>query len=399
MRARTALVAGVAALTLGSAVADWPQWRGPERNGISTETGWFKEGATARTAWEAAVGSGYSSVAVLNGKLYTMGNQANTDAVFCLDAVKGSAFWKFEYPCQAGGYPGARSTPAVDGQRVYTLSREGHVFCFDAGTGTVVWKRELQKDPGAKPPTWGFAGSPVVAGQMILFNVGSGGTALDKATGKILWTSGAAGASYASAVLTQFNGKPSALIFAGKGLVAVDPANGQQQWEYGWSTSYDINAADPLAWEDKVFISSGYGRGGALLQSGAVPPKVLWESKTPASQFASPVLWKGFIYGVSGNAGGGLVCCVDVSNGQARWTSKEAGFCALTLADGKLVLINEKGTLRVADAAEDAYRERFSGKVLDGTCWTPPVVCGGLVYVRNDKGRLLALDLRGTATP
>jgi outer membrane protein assembly factor BamB len=393
------VMAGMTTVAMGAALADWPQWRGPERNGISMETGWFKEGAPARTVWEAAVGSGYSSVAIQSGKLYTIGNRSNTDTVVCLDAVKGTALWTFEYACGAGSYPGARSTPAVEGKRVYTLSREGHVFCLDADTGAVQWKRELQKDPGAKAPTWGFSGSPLVLGKAVYLNVGGGGIALDKTTGKTLWASSEAGAGYAAVVPAKLGGKPAVLVFAGKALLSVDPATGKRQWEHAWNTSYDVNAADPLVWEDKVLITSGYGRGGALLRAGAGAPAIVWETKTLASHFASPVLWKGFIYGASGNVGGGQVVCVDPATGQARWSRKETGLCALTLADGKLVLLNEKGTLMVADAASDAYHERFTGKVLDGTCWTAPVVCGGLVYVRNDKGRLLALDLRGVTTP
>lgn len=392
-------VVGMILLALDTANADWPQWRGPERNGISAETGWFKAGVTPRTVWEASIGSGYASVAIESGKLYTIGNRTNADIVVCLNALTGAAVWMFEYPCPAGSYPGARSTPTVDGKHVYTLSREGHVFCLDAETGAVVWKRELQKDPGAKPPTWGFAGSPLVSEQRLILNVGGAGMALDKSTGKTLWASTGAGAGYAAPVPARLGGKPSVLVFAGKALVSVDPASGQKQWEYPWSTSYDVNAPDPLAWDGHVFLTSGYSRGGALLSVTNGTPQVLWETKTLASHFASPVLWKGFIYGVTGNTGGGQVCCVDPATGQARWTHKEAGFCALTLADGKLVLLHEKGTLRVADASEDAYHERLSSKILDGTCWTSPVVCGGLVYVRNDKGRLLALDLRGPTVP
>jgi outer membrane protein assembly factor BamB len=384
---------------IGTATADWPQWRGPDHNGISIETGWFKEGAAARTVWEASVGAGYSSVAVQAGRLYTLGNRNNQDVVVCLDALTGTAVWAMEYPCRAGNYPGSRSTPTVEGRSVYVSSREGHVHCLDAGTGAVRWKRELQKDPGAKAPAWGFAGSPVVLGQAILLNVGDSGIALDKTTGRTLWASGPAGAGYASAVPATFNGKPSALFFGSKGLVSVDPASGRKQWEHAWSTKYDINAADPLVWDDKVFLTSGYGCGGALMRVGPGGPKVVWETQALGSQFTSPVLWKGFLYGVSGNTGRGQVCCVDPATGVARWTRSEAGFCALTLADGKLVLMNERGILIVADATDAAFHQRFSGKVLDGTCWTPPVVSGGLLYVRNDRGRLLALDLSGTTAP
>lgn len=390
---------GVAVAT-GAVAAEWPQWRGPDRDGISSEQGWLKDGAAPRTVWEASVGSGYSSVAVKGGKLYTMGNSGDTDSVLCFDAVKGTQVWKQSYPCGGGGYPGPRATPTVDGKSVFTLSREGLLLCLDADSGTITWKRDIKSDMGVAIPQWGFASSPLVLDKSLIVNVGRHGLAVDKRTGKTLWESGKDGASYAAVVAVNRGGTQTLLVFAAKGLVSVDAATGAKQWEFPWKTSYDVNAPDPVACGDKVLLTSGYGRGGALLQMGAGAPKVLWETKTLASHFASPVFWKDCIYGVTGNTGGGEVCCVDPASGQAKWTSKDAGFCALTLADGKLVLLNEHGTLKVADAVPDGYHERLSAKVLDGTCWTAPVVSGGLVYVRNDKGHLLALDLTGKpATP
>ena len=382
---------------MAAVAGDWPQWRGPEHNGISTEAGWFKSGASPRTVWEADVGSGYSSVAVREGRVFTLGNRGNRDTVYALDAAKGTPVWTHTYDCPGADYPGPRATPAVDGNRVFTISRQGMVFCLDAAKGSVVWQRDLKAEMGAQPPHWGFSGSPVVVGPNVVLNVGGHGLAVDKAKGATVWDSGKDGAGYAAAVPVTLGGKSSVLVFAAKAIVAVDAASGKALWEHPWTTSYDVNAADPVAWDDKVLVTSGYGRGGALLQCAPEGVKVLWENKALASQFTSPVLWKGHIYGVTGNVGGGQLCCMDPATGTATWTRRETGLCALTLADGKLVLMNEKGTLLVAEAVPDAYHELLSSKVLDGTCWTAPVVAGGCVYVRNDKGRLLALDLTGKA--
>lgn len=387
----------LAVTVAGSSLADWPQWRGTERDGISREGGWLKEGATVRTVWEASVGAGYSCPVIQGGNLYTAGNRDNSDTVVCLDAAKGSVRWQRSYPCRGGSYPGPRATPILDGKRVYMMSRDGRVLAMDADTGAVEWQRELASDPGCVPPQWGFASSPLVLGKALMLNAGSHGVALDKVTGRTLWASGKDGAGYASVVAFKRAGKELLLVFAAKALVAVDPATGAARWSLPWQTSYDVNAADPVAWGDKVLITSGYNRGGALLQITDQGPKTLWENQTIASHFGSPVLWEGHIYATKGNTGGGQVCCVDPATGNALWTRKEAGFCSMALADGKLVMINERGTLMVADAVHDGYRERLNAKVLDGTCWTMPVVSGGLVYVRNDKGRLLALDLAGKA--
>ncbi len=395
MRVTALSVALMAAVTFGAVAADWPQWRGADGSNVSAEKGWLTEGATNRTVWESAVGVGYSSVAVKAGKLYTAGYQANNDTIVCLDAAKGTVVWKHSYPCKTGPFPGTRATPTVDGTFVYTLSREGHLFAFDAGTGAVKWQRDLGADHGCVPPKWGYAGSPLVFGNAVVVNVGSQGVAVDKASGKTLWASEKEGAGYATVVPMTRDGKPSLLVFAAKSVVAVDAANGQKQWDYPWVTDYDVNAADPLVWEGKVLITSGYGHGGALLKVDGKGAAVVWENKTLASHFTSPILWKGSIYGATGMSGSGQLCCLDPATGEARWVSKDPGYCAFTLADGKLVLMNERGSLIVADAVPEGYHERFKAKVLDGTCWTPPVVCNGLVYVRNDKGRLLALDLTG----
>lgn len=389
---------GVAAIRSAGA-ADWPQWRGPDRNGISEEKGWFTAGAQPRTVWEAAVGAGYSSMAVQGGRLYTMGNRDNSDGVVCLDAAKGAEVWKYAYPCPGADYPGPRATPTLDGARLYTLGRQGLLLCLNATNGEVIWKRDLKADPGLQAPRWGFASSPLVMGSSVIINAGSHGMAFDKDKGTTLWESGKEGAGYAAAVPVNRNGKALLLLFAAKSIVAVEPTAGKVLWEHPWTTSYDVNAADPVAWDDKVLVTSGYGRGGALLEYGDGGVKVIWENKALASHFASPVLWKGSLYGVTGNVGGGAACCLDPASGEAKWTQRETGLCALTLVDGKLVLLNEKGTLLVAEAVPDAYRQLFTGKVLDGTCWTAPVVAGGLVYVRNDKGRLLALDLTGKTAP
>jgi outer membrane protein assembly factor BamB len=375
--------------------ADWPQFRGPNRDGVSAEKGWFKAGATAKTVWESSVGAGYSAVAIKDGRLYTMGNKANQDSVICLDAATGQAIWTYDYPCKSGSYAGPRCTPTVDGSSVFTLSREGLLLCLDAAKGGVTWQRNLKQDMDVDLPQWGLAGSPLVVGDRVIVNVGTNGLAVDKATGKTRWASGGAGSGYASPVLFQQSGVPAVLVFAAKAVVATDLGTGKLLWSYAWNTSYDVNAADPLVIGGKVLISSGYGRGGALLSVAHGLPKVEWEAKSLSSHFSTPVISGGEVYGISGNTGKGELRCIDPATGKIKWGNKETGFGSLMLADGKLIVLNEKGTLSVVEAAPDACRELWSQKILDGVCWTMPTLCNGLVYCRNDKGRLVCLDLRG----
>lgn len=391
----TAMVVG-ASLVAAALGADWPQFRGPAGDGTSQEKGWVKNGAVARTVWEGQVGAGYSAVAIKGGRLYTMGNRSGMDVVVCLDAVKGTNLWEYSYPCPAGSYPGPRCTPTVEGDSVYAISREGVVLCLDAGKGAVRWQCNLAKEIGLKVPGWGLSSSPLVVGNLVIVNAGARGVAMDKATGLVKWSSGGGGSGYASPVLFKQGGVTAVLVFAARGIEAVEAATGKELWSHPWKTGYDVNAADPLVIGDKVLISSGYDKGAALLSPAGTACKVEWENKNLASHFSSAVLWRSLVYGNSGNVGRGAeLRCLDPATGAIRWSHKETGFGSLILADGKLIVLGERGVLSVAEASPEGYRELWSQKVIDGTCWTMPTLCNGLIYCRNDKGRLVCLDLSG----
>lgn len=374
---------------------DWPAWRGPMRDGISTETGWFKAGAASKVVWEGNVGAGYSGLSIKGGKLYTMGNRDGKDVVLCLDAKTGKSVWEFEYPCEAGSYAGPRCTPAVDDAFVYVISRHAQVFCLDSSKGTLRWKRDLKAEMGVKLPTWGISGSPVIEGDLLLVNVGARGLAMMKATGATTWDSGTEDSGYASPVVTGEGGKRSVIVFGAKTVGATDLMTGRKRWDHPWVTSYNVNAADPIVVDGNVLITSGYGRGGSLLNVSGDKPVVLWESKNMASHFSTPVIREGYAYGGSGNTGKGDVRCVEVKSGEVKWESNGIGYASMVLADGKLLMLGDKGTLAIAEATPVQYKELWKEKVLDGTCWTVPTLCDGLIYCRNDKGRLICLDLKG----
>ena len=202
---RTLGVAAMLALTAGSTLRasadDWPQWRGPSRTGVSKEKGWTlawpKEGPPS--LWRTSVGMGYSSFAVADGRVFTLGNTTNTDTLFCFDAASGSSLWSHSYACpldESTVEGGPLSTPTVDGSRVYTVSRRGHVFCLEADTGKVVWQKQLTDELSVTRPELGFASSPVVEGGALVLNAGGAGTVLDKATGKPLWNPAKGEAGY-----------------------------------------------------------------------------------------------------------------------------------------------------------------------------------------------------------
>jgi outer membrane protein assembly factor BamB len=386
--------------TFASAV-DWPQWRGANRDGISTEkispASWGKDGP--KQLWKKQVGTGVSSVAVRGGRLYTMGNNGNMDVVFCLDAATGAEIWRHTYPqaLDARQFEGGPAgTPTIDGDKVYTLSHEGDLFCLAAASGKVIWRKNLQRDFGGSRERWGYAGSPLVDGNLVLVDSGGEGAstvALDKTTGALKWKAGSDSAGYSSPVAFNLAGTRCVAVFKGDALVGLDAANGQELWRYPWKTSYDVNAPTPVVFGDKIFITSGYGTGCALLQ--VRPGKVtqLWRNKNMRSQLGSPVLVRGYIYGIDGNVGGGELRCLDLASGEIKW-KQNIGGGTLIAADGHLLALNERGELIVVEASPTSYREAARAQVLGGHCWVAPAVADGRIYCKNNEGTLVCLDGR-----
>lgn len=384
-----------------AAALDWFRWRGPDLNGISQETNWStqwpKEGP--RPLWKAAVGTGFSSVSVSNGRVYTMGNDEGNDTVFCFNADTGKPFWKHSYACglRPQYYEGGTSvTPTVDGGKVFTLSKEGHLFCFEAETGKIVWQKHLVRDIGATMPRWGFAGSPLVQGDLLILNAGSAGLALEKSNGATRWFSGKGAAGYATPVPIDLENQPCLLIFAAKALVCVTLKDGQVLWQHPWETKWDLNIADPIVSGNKVFISS-FDRGAALLAVSRQGATVNWEGDSMANHFTTCILIDGWLYGIHGNTDKppADLRCVEFSSGKVLWQRAEFGFGSLMAADGKLIVLSEKGELVVTDASPTGFSTLARAQVLGGKCWVMPVLSNGKIYCRNAKGTLVCLDVSG----
>jgi outer membrane protein assembly factor BamB len=393
------LLASCAVAVLQTSAMDWYRYRGPDLNGISQETGWSTRWPAAgpKELWRAKVGVGFTSIAVADGRAYTMGNQNDRDTVYCFDAATGREIWKHTYDCKLDpkyyeGGPGG--TPTVDGDRVYTLSKFGHLFSLNAENGQVVWTRPLVEELDVKVPTWGFSTSVLVDGDVLFLNVGSHGLALDKATGKTRWLSGTSEAGYATPVPFTIGGQKALAIFAARSLVAVDPANGNELWSHPWRTSYDVNAADPIIHGDSIFISSGYNRGAALLRIDGGKPQVVWENRSMRNQHNNSVLLDGALYGFDGDSNSDLKS-VDLKTGKVNWSERGLGKGSLMAADGKLIILSERGELVIADADPTAFRPLVRAQVLGGRCWTQPVLSHGRIYCRNAAGDLVCVDVSG----
>jgi outer membrane protein assembly factor BamB len=398
----------VLALTLAfgaSAVGagDWPRYRGAENNGISAEKGWSVAWAAEgpKVLWNLSVGTGASSVSVSQGRLFTMGNEGDQDIVHCLDAASGKQLWRHTYPCpldrrQFEGGPGA--TPTVDGNLVYTLSHQGHLFCLDATSGKVIWRKHLIKDLGGQRSRWGYACSPLVEGNMLIVDNGGRGAstlALNKLNGNVIWRSGDDYAGYASPVVFNLGSVRCVVVFKASTVVGLNVANGQELWRHPWKTSYDVNAATPIASGNEVFVTSGYGAGCGLVRIITGRAMEQWRNKAIRAHFNTPVLWNGHIYGVDGNAGSGSVVCLDFKTGAEKWRQDGIGCGSLMLADDKLIVLGETGELIVCKAQPTRFESLASAKVLDGRCWVVPVLANAKLYCRNNQGSLVCLDLSG----
>jgi outer membrane protein assembly factor BamB len=347
--------------------------------------------------WKARLGTGFSTISVSQGRVYSMGNQDQTDTIFCLEADTGSVRWKHSYPCQLDPNSfegGPCATPTVADNVVYTCSRFGDAFALDALSGKVLWAQKLLQDTGANRPTWGLAGSVLIWDNLALLNIGSTGCALEKATGKILWSSRGTG-GYSTPVPFTLNGQKAVALFSARSVLAVAVANGQKLWEFPWQTSYDINAADPIISGDKVFISSGYNRGCALLRMSGASVTAVWENKALRNHYANSVLVGACIYGFDGQAGGARLKCIDFNTGAAKWEQPALSAGGLMAADGKLVVLADGGKLVIAEASPSAFKPLAEARPLSGKCWTMPVLANGRIYARSNKeGELVCLELK-----
>ena len=388
-----------AILAASASAADWPQWRGPDRTGVSAESGWASQWPDSgpKTLWQRNLGISCSSFAAVGDRVYAMGNAGDKDHVYCLKAASGETIWEHSYPCPLDPHQfegGSGATPTVDGDRLYTVSRAGHVCCLSLADGKPVWTKHLVQDLGGKVPTWGYSGSALILDKLLVIDVGAPGgstMALDKMTGAVVWKSGDDEAAYATVAPFQHGGKTLLACFNAFGLVIREAAKGGEVARFKWKTSYDVNSATPIIDGDRIFISSGYNKGCALLQFTGSDLKSLWENKKMRNHFNSSVLWQGHLYGFDESA----LVCMDFKTGDVKWKQDGLGKGSLMIAGGKLVVQGERGDLVIAAASPSAFQESARSKVLKDRCRVVPVLANGRIFTKNNKGDTVALDVSG----
>ncbi len=392
-------------------VEDWPQWRGPNRDGTSREKGWRAvwPAAGPKVCWKVNVGRGYAAVSVVGSRLYTAGNHKNTDTVWCLDAKTGDTIWKYSYPCPGagGGFPGPRVTPTVDGDLLYTVSVLGQVFCLEAKTGNLRWSVDtgnMNRTRG--PPYWhGASCHPLIEKDLLILEVGAEGgnfAAFNKRTGKLVWQAGDQRLGYSSPVCADINGVRTLVAFSGSAIVGMDPFTGSQLWAFPCKVEFQGSIATPVVFNDQVFVSSFYfDQAGVLLRIEDGRPSVVWQTREMQNHFNACVLWKGHLYGFHGYArkqdssrGDAYLGCLNARTGKLTWSQDVGGVGGLMMADGNLILLTEPGELMVAEASPKRFKPVSRAHVIGEHCWTMPVLSHGRIYCRNHRGDVVCLDVR-----
>lgn len=398
---RRALFLTFAWLCGTAAADDWPEIMGPKRRGISKETGWNTDWFAKEppVLWRAKVGTGASSCAVAGGRLYTMGaSESGTESVICLDAASGTEIWRKMYECafeKRMWDGGTATTPVLDGDRLYTLSFRGQLFCWNAADGSKIWEINLEANFKGAMPFWGWAGSPLIVGNMLVVEPGGNGSsraAVDKLTGKLFWQSGTDPAAYASPVIFSGPAMRGVALFNANALVGINPRDGTELFRHEWKTPNDVNAAIPLHRDGQFFIGSGYEKGVALIS-----PKsgVAWKSTNIMLQFQSPVLHSDHIYLVSGQSHSqGRLQCLEWATGHEKWAHPVSGDRGqIIIAAGKLIVATEKGEVILADANPAAYKELGRTQPLPARVWAAPAFSDRRLFLRNNAGTLVCLDL------
>ena len=382
----------------------WPQWLGPDRNGISSETGLFGDEPSFEESWRVQGGKGFSGLSVVGNRLYTMYIHSGDEYAVCLDASNGEVLWRTRTDgmlMERQGGDGPRATPTVADGIVYVSSAYGKLYALDSQTGSPKWSHDLASEFGSKRPRWGFCPSPLVAGDLVLIEAGGTGghslIAFDKTSGDVAWKTGSDKLGYSSPITTTIGQTHQAVFFTGYGLISVAPQHGQVLWKHPWKTRHNVNAATPVFIPpNRFFISSGYGTGASVVEVSATDrgysAKEIWRNKEMENHFATSIYYQGHLYGFDGS----ILKCLDAETGSEKWKARGYGKGTLIIADGHLVLLGERGNLGIAEATPAGFVEKANTQVLRSKCWTAPSLADGRLYLRDEK-EIVRLDVVGTA--
>jgi outer membrane protein assembly factor BamB len=388
-----------------AASTDWPQWRGPERNGISRDTGLLREWPRTGPAvvWSASqLGAGYGSVAVAGDRVFVQGMKNRQSMVTSLDRGSGKPVWSVALGAAQENDRGSgpRSTPTVDGDRVYVLTENGDLACLLVADGKVVWRRNILREFNGRNINWLVSESPLVDGNRVIVSPGgrnAGMAALDTITGATIWVAKELSdeAGYASPVVADVQGVRTIMTLTGDAGVGIRATDGKLMWRYGNVANNTANITTPVYSNGKVFFTSAYGTGGALLALKAggdsITAQEVYFTRNMQNHHGGVVLVDGYLYGFNNS----ILTCLEFETGKVMWRDRSVGKGSVAYADGHLYVVSENNTVGLVEASPKAYREtgRFSIADQGWPTWAHPAISGGRLYVRN-QNVLVSYDVR-----
>lgn len=379
---------------------DWPQWRGPNRDGISRETGLLKQWPAQGPplVWKATgAGKGYSSLAIADGRLFTMGVRGGREYVLAFDVGNGKEIW-----ATANGAvfsndrgDGPRGTPTLDGDRLYALGGNGDLSCMETKSGKVVWSMNILQKFGGSNPRWGISESPLVIGEKVLVNAGGRDAsviALNKKDGSLIWKSQSDPAGYSSAMPVNIGGTTQVVFFTEQRALGLDLKDGKLLWSYPRASNDVANVATPVVRGNRVFVSSDYGTGAGLVEIKADgSAQEVYFTKEMRNHHSSSILIGDYLFGFSS----GILTAMRFDTGAVAWRDRSVGKGSLVYADGHLYAFSENGVVGLIEATPEGYREKGRFRIQQDSLptWTHPVIAGGRLYLR-DQNAIYAYDVR-----
>jgi outer membrane protein assembly factor BamB len=388
---------------------DWPQWLGSNRNGVSAEKNLldaFPKGGP-KIVWQRDVGEGFAGPVVSGETLILFHRVGDEEIVQALNAATGKELWKFAYPCKyRDNYSkgnGPRATPTIVGNKIVTLGADGMMHCLTLDKGNKLWARSLAKDYQASLGFFGFGTSPVVEQNLVLINVGSkqaGIVAFDLDTGKEIWKATSDAASYSSPTIAVVEGTRVAVFFTRTGAAVLEPKSGKVLYQKRFRSRNDlsVNAATPLLIGNQVFFTASYDTGAMLLKLKKDGAEEAWtDEEIMASQYNTSIYLDGHVYGFDGRVDSNIrptFRCFELKSKKIKWDKTEFGNGSMILADGRLIVLTEKGDLCLVQATPTAFREQTRATLFDnGPCRAQIALANGRLYARNQQ-TMKCVDLR-----
>jgi len=398
------------AAACSAASLDWPQFGGPHGDFKSDVKGlassWPADGP--KKLWSRPLGDGYSEIAVDGNVLYTMYRVANDEIVLAADANTGKTIWEYRY--DAGFRPGMgmengsgpHATPLVTENGVYAIGILANLVCLDKRTGKAIWSHNLENEFHGTVFDRGWAPSPIAYKDTVIMKVGGAGhsfMAFDQKTGAVKWrTVQDFTNSPSSPVLIQVDGQDQLVAPMADDVVGIDPSNGWMLWTYPHTTSWGLNISTPVWGEGNLlFVSSAYNGGSCVIRlaraNGKTVPEKVWASNKMRVHFSTAVRVGDMVYGSSGDFGPAPLTAVDVKTGKVAWQDRTFPKASFVYADGKFIVVDEDGSLALADFSAQGLKVISRTALLHNNAWTAPSVAGSRLYLR-DRTTMMALDLR-----